>query len=131
MRVKRLPETSVYVPCNNPSNVIRPTLTNEEILELVKYAKGLECNFISNTKKRRDDFKYRLASKDIHDVIYLCKLLYLYKTLQELPEGVKFGPMDVDMLLDAHNRLFDEFSLVLNMDTANLTEYLVNIAKTL
>ena len=125
LHVKRLGDVSIYVPCNDPSNVIRPLLTHEDISNLIKYAKELEVIFVGNTKKRRDEFKSRLASKDVHDVIYLCKLLYLYKTLPELPDGVKFGAMDVDMLLDAHRRLFDELSVVLNVDVSDVEKQLI------
>ena len=131
LNVKRIGDISVYVPLNKAENVIRHVLNIEQVDELIKYAKEIPENFVSNTKQRRDEFKRRLASSDVHDLIYLCKLLYLFKTLPQLPEGVKFGPMDVEMLYDAHNRLFDEFAVIFNIERELIERHIIERSKSL
>lgn len=129
LSLKRAGGVNVYVPIAKAGNVIRKTLTEEDVINLINYSKTIETNFIGNTKQRRDDFKRRLASGDIYDLIYLCKLLYLFKTLPQLPEGVKFGPMDVEMLYDAHNRLFDEFSVIFNIPRDEIEKHILQRAQ--
>ena len=131
LNVKRVGNVSVYVPVSKADNIIRDVLSIEQADELLCYAKEIPELFIGNTKQRRDDFKRRLASGDIKDVIYLCKLLYLFKTLPSLPEGVKFGPMDIEMLYDAHNRLFDELAITYGQDRSVIEDYAVQRAKSL
>ena len=131
LNVKRVGNVGVYVPVAAAGNIIRKVLEVSEADNLLKYAKEVEENFIGNTKQRRDDFKRRLASGLIEDVIYLCKLLYLYKTLPSLPEGVKFGPMDVEMLYDAHNRFFDELAVTYNQPRDSIEEFIIERAKSL
>ena len=131
LNVKRVGNVSVYVPVSKADNIIRDVLSIEQADELLRYAKEIPESFIGNTKQRRDDFKRRLASGDIKDVIYLCKLLYLFKTLPSLPEGVKFGPMDIEMLYDAHNRLFDELAITYGQDRSVIEDYAVQRAKSL
>lgn len=129
IRAKRVGDVSIYVPVLNAINIIRKVMTTDEALKLIEYMNNLPELYIANTKQRRDEFKRRLASSDIKDVIYLCKLLYLYKTMSELPDGVKFGPMDVEMLYDAHNRLIDELCVVYSKEKDDIEEFLVNRVK--
>lgn len=131
LNVKRVGNVSVYVPVSKADNIIRDVLSIDQADELLRYAKEIPESFIGNTKQRRDDFKRRLASGDIKDVIYLCKLLYLFKTLPSLPEGVKFGPMDIEMLYDAHNRLFDELAITYGQDRSVIEDYAVQRANSL
>jgi RNA polymerase-interacting CarD/CdnL/TRCF family regulator len=131
LSVKRAGGVNVYVPIGKANNVIRNLLTHEEVDKLLSFVKNAEENFIGNTKQRRDDFKKRLATGDVYDLIYLCKLLYLYKTLPQLPEGVKFGPMDVEMLYDAHNRLFDEFAVIFSVAREEIEKFITKRANSI
>ena len=91
---------------------------------ILMYMLQLEEEFNANTKQRRDDFKRRIASGNILDIVYLVKQLYLYQTAEQLPEKVKFGPVDFDILESAKNMLLDELAITYDVDRDKITDYI-------
>lgn len=116
LKAKRGEGVNIFVPLSRAESIIRPIMSKEEADELITYMKNLQIEFNSNTKQRRDDFKRRIQSGDIKDIIFLNKELYLYQTASELPPKVKFGQVDFDILEKARITLFDEFMLVYNVE---------------
>ena len=100
---------NIYVPIDRANAIIRPLMTAKEADELVLFMKGVQIEFNSNTKQRRDSLKRKLGSGDVHDIADLFKQYYFYKTSTD--GSVRFGPVDLDMLEFARNNLLDELSL--------------------
>ena len=101
-------------------------MTKEEADKLIEHMNKLPEVYISNTKQRRDEFKRRLASGNIEDIAFLTKLYILFIKNAFVTENVKFGPMDLEMLKDAYNRLLDEFSVSYNVDREEVGSYIQN-----
>ena len=125
LKAKRVDGVSIYIPIANATQVIRPVMDEANADAIILYMKGIEANFNPNTKQRRDDYKRRLASGNILDIAYLVRHLYLYKTAESLPEKVRFGQVDFDILQSARNMLYDEFCITYNCPEEEIDEFVV------
>lgn len=113
---------NIYVPFDRAESIIRPIMNAKEADELIDYMKGVEIEYNSNTKQRRDSLKRRLSSGQVKDIAYLCKQLYFYRTLKG--EGAKYGPVDLDMLNYANNNMLDEFAISYDIDRDKIEEFI-------
>lgn len=131
LKAKRVSDVSSYIPVDNASQVIRPVMDTENADAIILYMRDIEPNFNPNTKQRRDDYKRRLASGNILDIAYLVRHLYLYKTATDLPEKVRFGQVDFDILESARNMLYDEFCITYDCPEEKIDEFVVERMKKL
>ncbi len=119
----------VYVPTDKADAIIRPLFDKKELDELLDFMKPIRPDYFNNTKQRRDVFKKRLGSGDIHDLAYLTMQLYYFKHPEEVDTPVKFGPADVDMLKYAARTMFDELALALKIDREEVEEIIYKMMK--
>lgn len=119
----------VYVPKDRADAIIRPLFDKENLNELINFMKPIRPDYFNNTKQRRDVFKKKLGSGDIHDLAYLTMQLYYFKHPDEVDTPVKFGPADVDMLKYAARTMFDELALSLEKDREEVEEYIYQLIK--
>ena len=131
LKAKRVDGVSIYIPINNASQVVRPVMDEANADAIILYMKGIEPTFNPNTKQRRDDYKRRLASGNILDIAYLVRHLFLYKTAETLPEKVKFGQVDFDILQTARNMLYDEFCITYNCPDEEIDDFVIERMKKL
>lgn len=116
---------TIYVPVDTAENIIRPILDQKAADEILKYIKGIEKEFNSNTKQRRDAYKRRLSSGNVKDIAYLYRQLYFYNLIGgENNDEIKLGPVDIDMLTYAKNMLLDEFALSYKVDRAEIEAFI-------
>ena len=114
---------NIYVPIARADSIIRPLMSEKEGLELIQYIKDLQVEFNPNTKQRRDALKRRLSSGDVHEIAHLYKQYYLYKYKND--GSIRFGPVDLDMLMSAVNNLLDELALSFNKQRADMEAFML------
>ena len=114
---------NIYVPIARADSIIRPLMTEQEGRELIQYIKDLQVEFNPNTKQRRDALKRRLGSGDVHEIAHLYKQYYLYKYKND--GSIRFGPVDLDMLMSAANNLLDELALSFNKQRADMDAFML------
>ena len=119
----------VYVPKDKADAIIRPLFDKKNLDELIAFMKPIKPEYFNNTKQRRDVFKKRLGSGDIHDLAYLTMQLYYFNHPGEVDTPVKFGPADVDMLKYAARTMFDELALSLDIERDKVEEYIYQLLK--
>ena len=119
----------VYVPKDKADAIIRPLFNKRDLDELIEYMKPIRPEYFNNTKQRRDVFKKRLGSGDIHDLAFLTMQLYYFNHPEEVDTPVKFGPADVDMLKYAAKTMFDELALSLKIDRDKVEEHIYILIK--
>ncbi len=120
---------SIFVPIDKAEAVIRHLTPMSEIDELISYMRSVEPEYVTNTKQRRDNFKRKLTSGDIHDLAYLTRQLYFFQNPDLLEVPVKFGPADVEMLKFANRTLYDELSLTLKKDRNDVEDIVIKMIK--
>lgn len=112
VRANRLSGETCYVPVDSANSIIREIMNEKEADKLLRYIKGIEKEFNTNTKQRRDAYKKRLFSGDVKDIAYLYRQLYFYNEIGgENNTEIKLGPVDLDMLNYATNMLLDELAI--------------------
>ena len=112
---------NIYVPIAKADAIIRPLMSKEEADALIASLKSIEPEYNSNTKQRRDSLKRRLMSGDVKDIAFLFKQLFLFKTAND--PGIKYGPVDLDMLQYAADNLLDELAISYNIPRPEIEEY--------
>lgn len=126
LRAKRGGDVKIYVPLLKATQIIRPVMDKENADGLLKYMSSITETFIANTKQRRDDIKRRLASGNIYDIAVLCHFYYLAFVLNQVPENVKLGQMDYEMLTNAKNFLYDELCITYGVALEELEKFVEN-----
>ena len=122
--VFRSSSENIYVPVENAERIIRHLMSKKEADELLSYIKGIEKEFNTNTKQRRDAYKRRLSSGSVKDIAYLYRQLYFYNLIGgEGNEEIRLGPVDIDMLSYAQNMLMDELSIVYNISREEILDF--------
>lgn len=119
----------VYVPKDKADAIIRPLFNKKDLPELIEFMRPIMPEYFNNTKQRRDVFKKRLGSGDIHDLAFLTMQLYYFNHPEEVNTPVKFGPADVDMLKYAARTMFDELSISLKIDRDKVEEHIYVLIK--
>lgn len=126
---KRGSGEKIYVPIEKAHSIIRHILNKSDADKLLAYMKGIEVEFNSNTKQRRDAFKRRLASGDVYDLAFLSRQLFYFNNQDEENPLIKYGPVDLDMLRYADNVLMDELSLSYDIPREDILDFVNNKIK--
>ncbi len=109
-------EKSVFfVPVDNEriTEVMRPLLSGEEISSLVKEVAAREFLWQENAKSRGNYLKKVLAEGDRVELVYVLMLLLFYS------EGKRTCATDEFAKKRASQMLFDEFSMSLDIESAD------------
>ena len=132
VRTNQAAAETIYVPVETANNIIRPIMNEKEADSILKYIKGIEKEFNTNTKQRRDAYKRRLASGDVKEIAYLYRQLYFYYLIGgENNEEIKLGPVDIDMLSYAKNMLLDELAISYKVERADVEGFVESRIKKL
>ncbi len=124
LSAKRGSGESLYVPIAKADQIIRGVMSIENADRVLEYMCTLSDDIIANTKQRRDYFKKKLLNGTTEDIVYLAKQLYLYRTLAQMPENVRFGPLDIELLESAENILFDEFEITYGVEKSKMFDFI-------
>lgn len=116
----------IYVPLDTAHKIIRHIMNRIEADKLLAYMKGIEAEYNSNTKQRRDGFKRRLSTGDVYDLAFLSRQLYFFNIQAEESQEIRYGPVDLDMLKYADNILLDELSLTYEIPREDILDFIVN-----
>ncbi|MCD8209441.1 MAG: CarD family transcriptional regulator [Coprobacillus sp.] len=124
LSAKRGAGESLYIPIAKADQLIRSVMSVENADRVLKYMCTLSDDIIANTKQRRDNFKKRLLNGSTEDIVYLARQLYLYRTLAQMPDNVRFGSLDLELLETAENILFDEFEITYGVDKSKMFDFI-------
>lgn len=131
LHAKRGDGENIYVPVLSANEIIRPLMDKNEADKILKLMNDIILVFNPNTKQRRDDFKRRLNSGSIEDLVFLCKQLFSFKNDENLKSQIKLGQMDYLLLEHASNMLFDEFSISYNINRDLVEDFVFKRMKSL
>ncbi len=116
-----------YVPCNNPAALakIRPVLNKEQISELLHSAHVREDCWIGDEAQRKNLYRSMISSCDREALLQMIHTLHGHRAAC-LAAGKKFHLCDENFLRDAQRLLAAEFAAVLEMDVAQVGDYIRN-----
>ena len=117
----------LYLPEDaDPEKVhLRPVLSREEILELIRESHDMEVRWISDSKQRKEAFSRVIRSGDARELFRMLKTI---RARQEELAGAKQLPMsDQELQQSARRQLYSELSYVLGIEEKDVFAYIMSV----
>ena len=109
-----------FVPVDNPVLVakMRPLLSKEDIVALIKRVSERPLEWIPETKPRANHFKAILSEGEREELVYLVRLLRVHTEAMQA-QGKRVYSTDDAAAKRAAQLLFAEFSMVFPIESPN------------
>ena len=104
----------IKIQVNNPNTSMRPILTKDEVLSLIKTMPETEPVWIDDNRDRSEYFKSILKSKESEGWAKLIKTLFLEKEARSLV-GKSLTKTDEGIMNTAEKLLYEEFAVALDI----------------
>lgn len=115
-------DTSVMTPVSNAA--IRPVLTREEIIRLIKEMPCIPSIWSDDKRERCAHFKAILNSNNVYELIQMIRSIYLMRKKKE-SEGKRLSDQDKGMFMDAENLLFEEISISYDINKEDVADFIM------
>ncbi len=118
-----------YIPIENGELVaqMKPLLTKEEIIDVIKEAKASPAlDWVEDNRARSEVYKRILASGDRVKMLVMINSIYRTGKRRE-EEGKKNYIADENTMKRAEKIVYSEFSLVLGMPECEVQEFIVGL----
>ncbi|HWR43229.1 CarD family transcriptional regulator [Sporomusa sp.] len=115
---------TIKTPVNNPSVLMRPILTKDEVLSLITSMPEKETFLIDNNRERSITFKAALKTHQDEELIRIIKTLYLEKQAKSVVNK-KLTKTDEDIMNTAEKQLYEEFAIALNISPDEVLPYIL------
>lgn len=118
-------KSTLFVPLHNETltSRMRPVLSQEEVMNLIKSIPNEESLWIDNDKVRKEKYKEIIAEGDRTQLVGIIKAIYEHQ--QDLKDqGKKLHIADDNALRDAEKMLYDEFAYVLDIDRDDVLSFI-------
>lgn len=114
-----------YVPMHNPAALskIRRMISREALDELLRSDEVRADAWIADENSRKQRYRELIGSGDLTELIRMVHALHLHRERQQ-EAGKKIHMCDENFLRDAEKMLSGEFSVVLQMDAAEVGSYI-------
>ena len=126
MREYASPTSSLtYVPVDNEALVLqlKPLLTRDEIMDVIKKASGTQLEWIEENRARSESYKRILASADRVNILAMIQMVRKTGVRRE-EEGKKNYIADENIMRKAEKMINAEFSLVLGIPEDDVKEFI-------
>lgn len=117
--------TIIKIPVDNDKIAIRKMLSKDDANLLIKDMSDKEALWIEDEKKRNEQFKIMLKTGKCEELITLIKSIYLDKKNKK-SIGKKVSKGDEEIMQTAEKLLNEEFSIVFNIATEEVTPYILS-----
>lgn len=116
----------IYVPTGSESLMgkMRHVLSEEEIYEIIRKLPDENAEWIENEHVRKEQYRQILSQGDRKALIGMIKALYYHKQ-GLLEKGKKLHVSDERFFKEAERILYDEFALVLNIETDQVLPFIL------
>ena len=117
----------VYVPVSNENltNKMRRVISKEELNEMIDNIPEVASEWIENEHIRKEHYKEIISGSDRASLICMIRELYLHREALA-KQGKKLHASDERFFKEAEKILYEEFALVLNIDTKEVLTYIKN-----
>lgn len=113
----------IFTPVDNQKVVMRPVLSKAEADELVDEMTDIDILWISNDRKREDEYKQALRKCDCKELVRIIKTLYQRKKTR-IAAGKKVTAADEKYFKIAEDCLYGELAISFNMEKDEVKEYI-------
>ncbi len=120
-------ENSVYyIPMETLSEKVRALATKDEIEQFIIKMPDIHPLEVSDVHRRREVFSGILKGGDYSELISLIKMLYAEQK-QRAQSGKKLSMADEKFMRDAEKIMFQEFSVVLDLNIEQVKNHIAGI----
>ena len=125
-QLERKSNDKVFIPLDNErlTSQIKPILSRKEIYALVGMIPNEPMPWINESRARNEHFKSIFARADHVELMHLAKTIYLRRE-EMTAQGKKIFLADENALARAEKVIFDEFSLVLDIDREDVIPFIM------
>ncbi|MEA1960976.1 MAG: CarD family transcriptional regulator [Bacillota bacterium] len=114
----------IKIPVNNAKNLMRPIITKEDVLSLIKMMPEIKPVSTDNERERAHYLKTALKLCENEERIKIIKTLFLEKKAKNAV-GKKLTKTDEDIMNIAEKQLNEEFAIALNISTDEAASYIM------
>lgn len=115
----------IQVPVENKLGNIREIITKKEVNDIIDSIPNIKIITTENDKLIEHEYKKLLYDGDHKDLISIIKTTYL-RNKNRLDNNKKIGEKDDVYFKKAESKLYNEFSIALNMTYDEVKEYVAN-----
>ena len=115
----------IFVPVDSNKLVRRRVFTEEEVETLLKEIPSIETIWISNEKKREEQYREVARKYDCREWVKIIKTIYLRKRNRRM-EGKKITYIDEKYMKLAEENLYGEISIPLKISPDRVERFIRN-----
>lgn len=108
-----------YVPVPTASEKLRPLMSQQQVQELIRSVRDLQCSWCTDRNARKAQFHQILKQDDPAQLLAMIKSLHKQQDTQ-LEAGKRLSASDEAALHSAEQLLNEEFALVLHMQPSEI-----------
>lgn len=116
-------KSQLFIPTESGTNSLRPVMSKERAMELVKEIPAMEPVTVPSEKEREKIFKELLRNGKCEDAIRIIKTLYLRKQAR-LSAGKKTVSLDEKYLFMAREQIYGELAVALGIKKDEVEAYI-------
>ena len=113
----------IFVPVDSNKLVMRRVFTEEEVETLLKEIPSIETIWISNEKKREEQYREVARKYDCREWVKIIKTIYLRKRNRRM-EGKKITYIDEKYMKLAEENLYGEISIPLKISPDRVERFI-------
>lgn len=116
-------EDVVYASVENDSTIMRSVITEKAARELIKQIPEIEETQVASEKEREQTYKTTVRTCDVNKLVGIIKTISRRKN-ERLESGKKVTVLDERYLKQASEQLYGELAIALNMDKADVEDFI-------
>ena len=119
-------KSKVFLMVDSPAakDSMHPVLTKEEIDKTIEETEKLDETWVTDAKKRQQQFEQILSGGDRVEILWIVKILGMHKAKTE-KEGKKFYASDERIFSRATKMITEEFAFVLDIKPSEVVPYIL------
>lgn len=115
--------SKIFTPTDSKKVVLRPVLTKAEAMDLIDHVIEVDTLWITNEKKREQEYKDLLRRCDCEELVKIIKTIYMRKCSRQA-EGKKVTACDEKYFHQAEESLYGELAVSLDMPKEEVKKYI-------
>lgn len=119
-------ETTYYVPVETAAERLRPIISKDKVDDLIQKMKDMqedEPAWNTDNRERRSDFQAALKSDDYDMILEMMHVLHIQQEKRR-NMGHTLSTVDGNLLKQAEDRMYREFSVVLGISVDEVPAYI-------
>lgn len=117
--------SKIFTPADNKKVLMRPVLNKDEAMELIDDIRNIDALWITDEKKRENDYRDALKKCDCKELVRIIKTIYSRKQ-GRIAEGKKMTMGDEKYFHMAEESLYGELAIPLNMDKEEVKYFITD-----